>query len=87
MAWDLLTGVYGLPKDRLYVTYFEGDTSLGLEPDFEAHGVEEEGHKGHTTDNTRQLWRDMGLAEDHIIPGNTKDNFWGKTSIWAQLKT
>lgn len=36
MAWDLLTRVYGLPKDRLYVTYFEGDAKQGLEPDLEA---------------------------------------------------
>ena len=36
MAWDLLTRVYGLPKDRLYVTYFEGDEKQGLEPDLEA---------------------------------------------------
>jgi alanyl-tRNA synthetase len=35
-AWDLLTRVYGLPKDRLYVTYFEVDDSQGLEPDLEA---------------------------------------------------
>ena len=36
MAWDLLTRVYGLPKDRLYVTYFEGDAKQGLGPDLEA---------------------------------------------------
>ena len=36
MAWDLLTRVYGLPKDRLYVTYFEGDAAQGLEADTEA---------------------------------------------------
>ncbi|KAH9455430.1 hypothetical protein Pst134EA_022895, partial [Puccinia striiformis f. sp. tritici] len=30
MAWNLLTVVYGLPKDRLYVTYFEGDPGQGL---------------------------------------------------------
>lgn len=36
MSWDLLTRVYGLPKDRLYVTYFEGDAKQGLEPDLEA---------------------------------------------------
>ncbi|KAJ9127922.1 hypothetical protein QFC24_000207 [Naganishia onofrii] len=39
MSWDLLTRVYGLPKDRLYVTYFEGDASLGLEPDLEANEI------------------------------------------------
>jgi len=35
-SWDLLTNVYGLPKDRLYVTYFEGDPANGLGPDLEA---------------------------------------------------
>ena len=28
MAWDLLTNVFKLPKDRLYVTYFGGTDSL-----------------------------------------------------------
>ncbi|WP_020529003.1 alanine--tRNA ligase [Flexithrix dorotheae] len=35
-AWELLTEVYGLPKDRLYVTVFEGDDKDGLAPDNEA---------------------------------------------------
>lgn len=35
-AWELLTDVYGLPKNRLYATVFEGDKSEGLEPDHEA---------------------------------------------------
>ncbi|KAJ3181566.1 Alanine--tRNA ligase [Gaertneriomyces sp. JEL0708] len=60
MAWDLLTNVYKLPADRLYVTYFEGDAAMGLPPDVEA----------------KQLWLDMGVPEDHILPGNVKDNFW-----------
>jgi alanyl-tRNA synthetase len=56
-----LINVYKLDKDRLYVTYFEGDPKTGLEPDLEA----------------RQLWLDVGVAENHIIPGSVKDNFWG----------
>ncbi|KAL7421356.1 Alanine--tRNA ligase [Cryptotrichosporon argae] len=60
MAWDLLTRVYGLPKDRLYVTYFEGDAKQGLEPDLEA----------------KQIWADLGVPESRILPGNVKDNFW-----------
>lgn len=32
-AWELLTEVYKLPKDRLYVTIFEGDTKEHLERD------------------------------------------------------
>ncbi len=35
-AWELLTEVYKLDKDKLYVTIFEGDTQDGLERDTEA---------------------------------------------------
>ena len=59
-TWDLLTEVYQIPADRLYVSYFEGDSSQGLEPDFEA----------------RDLWKAVGVPEDHILPGDLKDNFW-----------
>ncbi|EFQ25498.1 tRNA synthetase class II [Colletotrichum graminicola M1.001] len=59
-SWELLTKVYGLDPDRLYVTYFEGNPDMGLEPDLEAKG----------------LWQSVGVPEDHILPGNMKDNFW-----------
>ncbi|WP_114940354.1 alanine--tRNA ligase [Mucilaginibacter endophyticus] len=58
-SWELLTEVYKLPKDRLYVTYFEGDEKEGLEADTE----------------TYELWKQY-VAEDHILRGNKKDNFW-----------
>lgn len=35
-SWELLTGVLGIPKDRLYVTVFEGDKKEGLPKDTEA---------------------------------------------------
>lgn len=35
-SWELLTEVYQLPKDRIYVTVFEGDSKEGLERDTEA---------------------------------------------------
>lgn len=38
-AWELLTEVYGLPKDRLYATVFEGDEAEGLERDQEAADI------------------------------------------------
>jgi alanyl-tRNA synthetase len=66
-AWELLTEVYKLPKDRLYVTYFEGDAKQGLEPDTEA----------------RDIWRSVGVQEDHILTGNAKDNFWGRSTAPA----
>ncbi|CDK27200.1 unnamed protein product [Kuraishia capsulata CBS 1993] len=59
-SWELLTVVYGIPADRLYVTYFEGDAKNGLEPDLEA----------------KDLWKSVGVPDDHILPGNAKDNFW-----------
>lgn len=34
-AYELLVKEYGLDPARLYVTYFGGDKSLGLEPDLE----------------------------------------------------
>ena len=41
-AWELITEVYKLPKDRLYVTVFEGDKEDGLEADNEAASIWEE---------------------------------------------
>ncbi len=38
-AWELLTEVYGLPKDRLYVTVFGGDQEDGLPVDTEARDL------------------------------------------------
>lgn len=35
-AWELLTDVYGIPKDWLYVTVFEGDQKDGTSADTEA---------------------------------------------------
>ena len=35
-AWELLTDVFGLPAERLYVTIFEGDASDNLPEDSEA---------------------------------------------------
>ena len=59
-TWELLIKVYGLDPDRLYVTYFEGNEAGGLDPDLE----------------TKDLWRSVGVHNDHILPGNMKDNFW-----------
>ena len=58
-AWELLTEVYQLPKDRLYVSVFKGDEDDNLPFDQEAF----------------ELWRSF-VAEDRIIRGNKKDNFW-----------
>jgi alanyl-tRNA synthetase len=38
-AWELLTEVYGLPKDRLYATVFEGDKADNLPADTESYNL------------------------------------------------
>ena len=58
-AWELLTEVYKLDKDRLYVSVFEGDKTDNLGLDTEA----------------KELWLKL-VADDKIILGNKKDNFW-----------
>ena len=58
-SWQLLTEVYKLDKDRLYVTIFEGDSADGLSKDEEAY----------------DFWKAY-IAEDRILLGNKKDNFW-----------
>lgn len=58
-SWELLTEVYQIDKDRLYVTVFEGDEKEGLPKDEEAFTE----------------WKKV-IAEDRILPGSKKDNFW-----------
>jgi alanyl-tRNA synthetase len=59
-AWELLTEVYNIPKDILYVTVFEGSSDTDQLPmDQEAYN----------------FWKEM-IPEDRILMGNKKDNFW-----------
>lgn len=58
-AWELLTEVYGIDKDIIYVTVFGGDEKEGLNADMEAF----------------EYWKQW-IAEDRIIFGSKKDNFW-----------
>lgn len=59
-AWELLTEKYGINKDILYVTVFEGsDDDDKLPMDQEAYDI----------------WKQY-IPEDRILMGNKKDNFW-----------
>jgi alanyl-tRNA synthetase len=60
-AWKLFTEVWGLEKDRLYVTVFAGDEKDGLEADIEAEN----------------LWKECtDIDHSHITRWDRKDNFW-----------
>ena len=63
-AWELITSPewFGIAKDKLYVTIFEGaGPELGLVPrDGEAE----------------EAWLSQGVPKERIFEGNAKDNFW-----------
>jgi len=58
-SWELLTAVYGIPKENLYVTVFGGDATENLPMDQEAY----------------DYWK-QHIAEERILMGSKKDNFW-----------
>ncbi|XP_072295697.1 alanine--tRNA ligase, mitochondrial isoform X2 [Eucyclogobius newberryi] len=60
MAWTLLTEVYHIPKDQLYVSYFSGHPEMGLSPDLE----------------TREVWLQLGVPSARVLPFGLKENFW-----------
>ena len=60
-AWELLTDVWQLPKDRMWATVFGGDEVDGLEADVEAE----------------KLWsRVTDLSANRVLRLGKKDNFW-----------
>jgi alanyl-tRNA synthetase len=59
-SWELLTEVYKLPKDRIYVSVFEGNEEDGVPFDQEAFDI----------------WKDILGSDERIIFGDKKDNFW-----------
>ncbi|MCF7709236.1 MAG: alanine--tRNA ligase [Verrucomicrobia bacterium] len=66
-AWELLTGVWGFPKERLYATVYKPNTGNG--------------DPGETDHEAREIWASVfeaaGLdANKHVLYGDKKDNFW-----------
>jgi alanyl-tRNA synthetase len=61
-AWELVTSPawYGIDKEKLYVTIFEGDPANGVPRDNEAE----------------QFWIATGVHKDRIFQYGLKDNFW-----------
>ena len=91
-AWELLTEVYKLDKDRIYVTVFEGDASENLDFDQEAydfwkrHISEDRILKGNKKDNFWEMG-DQGpcgpCSEIHIDlrPDEERAQVDGKTLV------
>ena len=59
-SWELLTEVWGLPKDRLWATYFKDE--LGLIPE--------------DRESADVWLSQPGFVPEHLIAYGRKDNFW-----------
>jgi alanyl-tRNA synthetase len=61
-AWELVTSPewFGIPKERLYVTIFEGAPDYGVPRDDEAE----------------KFWIETGVPKERIFQYGLKDNFW-----------
>jgi alanyl-tRNA synthetase len=60
-AWQLLTGVWGLDKNRLWATVFGGDAADNLPPDTEAE----------------HLWpKQTDISKERVLRFGRKENFW-----------
>lgn len=60
MAWELLTQVYRIPEDRLWISYFGGDPKTGLDPDLES----------------RDIWLSLGVPANRVLAFGPQENFW-----------
>jgi len=66
-AWELVTGIWKFPKERLYATVYNPDKSKGDPSEFDQEAY----------DHWARLFTAAGLdPKVHIVNGNKKDNFW-----------
>jgi alanyl-tRNA synthetase len=62
-VYEFLTEELKLPKDRLWVTCFAGDESLGLPKDTES----------------AEIWKGLGQPEERILFYDAKKNWWSRS--------
>jgi len=60
LAYDFLVNELKIPKKKLYVTVFSGDSKRNLPADEESEG----------------LWQKVGVEKSHIVKKPFEDNFW-----------
>lgn len=61
LAFELLVDGLKIPKEKLYVTVFEGCKKLNLSAD----------------NQSAKVWEKLGIPKSHIIFQPFEDNFWG----------
>jgi alanyl-tRNA synthetase len=66
-AWELVTGVWKFPKNRLYATVYSPDKSKGDPSEFDQEAY----------DFWAERFKSAGLdPKIHIVSGGKRDNFW-----------
>ncbi|OGG74446.1 hypothetical protein A3A37_02235 [Candidatus Kaiserbacteria bacterium RIFCSPLOWO2_01_FULL_52_36] len=63
--FEFLTKEIGIPKERLWVTCFEGDEKLNLPRDTESAGI----------------WKDLGIPQERIRFYDSKKNWWSRAGV------
>ena len=63
--YEFLTVEIGIPKERLWVTCFEGDEKLNLPKDTES----------------AEIWKSLGMPEEHIKFYDARKNWWSRAGV------
>ncbi|HSX48636.1 MAG TPA: alanine--tRNA ligase-related protein [Candidatus Saccharimonadales bacterium] len=65
--WEFLTEELQLPKDKLYVSIFEGNDQVPEDKE------------------SYEIWKKLGVAEDHIFKYGVKKNWWSRAGTPDQM--
>lgn len=68
-VFEFLTKEIGLPKEKLWVTCFEGDATLNLPRDTES----------------AEIWKSLGMPEERILFYPSKKNWWSRAGVPEQM--
>lgn len=66
-VWEFVTEELGLPKEKLYVSVFEGDKDVPKDTE------------------SIDIWKSLGVPEDHIFEYDVKKNWWSRAGTPAQM--
>lgn len=66
-VWELFTQELNLPKEKLYVTLFEGNDFVPKD------------------EESYDIWKKLGVADDHIVYYPGKKNWWSRAGTPEQM--
>lgn len=69
--WEFITVELGLPKEKIWVSVFEGDEKLGVPRD----------------DESANIWKEIGIPEERIYYYPAKENWWSRSGPPEKMPT